>query len=167
MKTIEIPSKDPVTDLAKPVFDVRSDIKKRVSQFKGQVDLDEEAAREKERKEEEEATENDKKSTEGTKPAKSTNVVEEVVDSVNHSVYQVNMLRGSVFPHYAGVGLTPYQVATYGGALVLGMYVLKSYKEGGVDVDGSGQKRSVFRWIDAACGAMVAMLLINFARSVL
>lgn len=166
MKTIEIPSQDPVTGLAKPVFDVRSDIQKRVSQVKSQADLEAAAIKE-EVQQRSTKTGDDEVEAGNAKLAQSTNVVEEVVDSVSQGVYQMNMLRGSVFPHYAGVGLTPYQVATYGGALVLGMYVLKSYKEGGVDVDGSGQKRSVFRWIDAACGAMVAMLLINFARSVL
>lgn len=75
-------------------------------------------------------------------------------------------VRKALNPSHQG---TPSYVtiATVGGAIVLGAYILKSYREGGIDVDGSGTKRSVFKWVDAACGALIAMMLVNFARTVI
>lgn len=57
------------------------------------------------------------------------------------------------------------QMFGYAALGVLALYAYKSYTDGGVDVDGSGQKRNLFRWVDAACGALIGAALFRFART--
>lgn len=105
-------------------------------------------------------------SVKGERVRGALSAVEMVASSVRTTPHMVTTPLKQLRNAAPSSTLTPYTVAVYGGALVLGMYILKSYKDGGVAVDDSGTKRSVFRWIDAACGVLVAMMLINFARTV-
>lgn len=56
-------------------------------------------------------------------------------------------------------------VVVYGLMAILAIYTYASIRQGGIDVDGSGNKRNIFRWVDAACGALIGMTLFRFARS--